>query len=478
MSDMRLNRLHGVSRRAFLGGATLTGAGVLLAACGLQAGPSDGSGDMEKADAPAKEDGKAPASEGAEAVLFWQWGTTYVPGFDVLVGEYNEMQDEVDLTVENPTGGYWDKVLAALAAQTGPDLFLMNGVNIKSWITGGRVNADLSQYVSSDQQATADLGAALASFVDWYSSDGKASGTPWNYSTSNTQYNQDHVVAAGLTPPAELGDGWDWNAYQEYAEKLTQREGENITRFGSGHLHGIETGWGNFIQMNGGSVLSEDRSRCVIASQEAIDAVQFCVDMVQKHRVAPTRDEYTALRGENNLHPAYFLNQGLVSIHSAGDWYFNRYFEDPDLNWDVTFLAKSPNTGQTGNNSNFRGTVMNAASNNPDAAWKWMAHSITKPVQDRMVELFNEVPGRLDSALEFYTSTEAAGPPASRAMLEDSLRATISLPTHDVVTWQQMIREGVNPSMHPIFDNEITVAEGLKQLQDQLNSIIDDAGSG
>ena len=469
--------LHGLSRRAFLGGAALSGAGVLLAACGMQAGPTGESGDMQQADAPAKEEAKAPAAEGAEAVLFWQWGSTYVPGFDVLVNEYNEMQDEVDLTVENPSG-YWDKVLAALAAQTGPDIFLMNGVNIKSWITGGRVATDLSQYVSGDKQATDDLAAALPSFVDWYSTDGKASGTPWNYSTSNTQYNVDHVVAAGLAPPAELGDGWDWNAMQEYGEKLTQREGENITRFGQGHLHGIETGWGNFIQMNGGSVLSEDRSKCVIATQESIDAVQFCVDMVHKHRVAPTPDEYTALRGENRIHPAYFLNQGLVSIHAAGDWYFNRYFEDPALNWDVTFLAKSPNTGQTGNNSNFRGTVMNAASNNPDAAWKWMAHSITKSVQDRVVELFNEVPARLDSAIAFYTNTEAAGPPASRAMLEDSLRATISLPTHDVVTWTQMIREAVNPNMTPIFANEITVPEGLNQLQDQLNSIIDDAGSG
>ena len=465
-----------VSRRTFLGGAALSGAGVLLAACGMQSGPSD-DGEMAQDDAPAKEGGDAPASDGAEAVLFWQWGSTYVPGFDVLVGEYNEMQDEVDLTVENPSD-YWDKVLAALAAQTGPDIFLMNGVNIKSWITGGRVDADLSRYVSGDKQATDDLAAALPSFVDWYSKDGNVAGTPWNYSTSNTQYNVDHVVAGGLTPPAELGDGWDWNAYQEYAERLTQREGENITRFGSGHLHGIETGWGNFIQMNGGSVLSEDRSRCVIHSQESIDAVQYCVDMVQKHRVAPTRDEYTALRGENRLHPAYFMNQGLVSIFSAGDWYFNRYFEDPALNWDVTFLAKSPNTGQTGNNSNFRGTVMNAASTNPDAAWKWMAHSITKPVQDRVVELFNEVPARLSSGLEFYASTENAGPPASRAMLGDSLRATISLPTHDVVTWVQMIREAINPNMHPIFDGEITVAEGLKQLQDTLNAIIDDAGSG
>ena len=468
--------VRGVSRRAFLGGATLSGAGVLLAACGLQAGPTGESGDMQKADAPAKEEAKTSMSEGAVAVLLWQWGTTYVPGFDTLVADYNQIQEEVALTVEQPSG-YWDSVLAAIAAQTGPDIFLMNGVNIKSWATGGRVVADLSQYIASDKQATDDLAVALPSFVEWYSQDGKATGTPWNYSTSNTQYNVDHVVAAGLTPPAELGDGWDWNALQEYAEKLTQRDGENITRFGSGHLHGIETGWGNFIQMNGGSVLNEDRSRCVIASPEAVDAVQFCVDMVQKHRVAPTRDEYTALRGENRLHPSAFLISGVVSVFSAGDWYFNRYKDHPDLKWDVTFLAKSPSTGETGNNSNFRGTVMNPVTENPDAAWKWMAHSLTKPVQDRIVELFNEVPARLDSALEYYTSTEKSGPPPSRAMLEDSLRATISLPTHDVVTWQQMIREGVNPSMNPIFNNEIGVAEGLRQMQDQINAQFDAAAS-
>ncbi len=476
MADEKLIRAYGVSRRTFLGGAALAGAGTLLAACGMQAGSSDDGGEMAEAEAPAEGEASEAMAEGAVPVLLWQWGTTYVPGFETLVAEYNEMQEEVALTVEQPSG-YWDSVLAAIAAQTGPDIFLMNGVNIKSWITGGRVVGDLSQYFATDQQATEDLGAALPSFVDWYSTDGHASGTPWNYSTSNTQYNVEHVVAAGLTPPAELGDGWDWNAMQEYGEKLTMRDGENITRFGQGHLHGIETGWGNWIQMNGGSVLNEDRSRCVIASPEAIDAVQFCVDMVQKHRVAPTREEYTAMR-EGGLHPSALMVSGLVSIFSAGDWYFNRYKDQPDLNWDVTFLPKSPNTGQTGNNSNFRGTVMNPQTEVPDAAWQWLAHSLTKPVQDRIVELFNEVPARLDSALEFYTSTEKSGPPPSRAMLEDSLRATIALPTHDVVTWQQMIREGINPSMNPIFDNEIGVAEGLKQIQDQLNALIDQAGSG
>lgn len=476
MADEKLIRGYGVSRRTFLGGAALAGAGTLLAACGMQAGSGGDGEEMAQDDAPAQEESKAPAAEGATAVLLWQWGTTYVPGFETLVGEYNEIQEEVDLTVEQPSG-YWDSVLAAIAAQTGPDIFLMNGVNIKSWITGGRVVGDLSQYFATDQQATEDLGAALPSFVDWYSTDGHASGTPWNYSTSNTQYNVEHVVAAGLTPPAELGDGWDWNAMQEYGEKLTMRDGENITRFGQGHLHGIETGWGNWIQMNGGSVLNEDRSRCVIASPEAIDAVQFCVDMVQKHRVAPTREEYTAMR-EGGLHPSALMVSGLVSIFSAGDWYFNRYKDQPDLDWDVTFLPKAPTTGQTGNNSNFRGTVMNPQTEVPDAAWQWLAHSLTKPVQDRIVELFNEVPARLDSALEYYTSTEKSGPPPSRAQLEDSLRATIALPTHDVVTWQQMIREGINPSMNPIFDNEIGVAEGLKQIQDQLNALIDQAGSG
>ena len=465
----------GVSRRTFLGGAALSGAGVLLAACGMEAGPSDEGGEMSGDDAPAEGEAKAPAAEGSTAVLLWQWGTTYVPGFETLVGEYNEIQEEVALAVDRPSG-YWDSVLAAIAAQTGPDIFLMNGVNIKSWINGGRVVGDLSQYLAADQQATEDLNAALPSFVDWYSTDGAPSGTPWNYSTSNTQYNVEHVVAAGLTPPAELDDGWDWNAMQEYGEKLTQRDGENITRFGQGHLHGIETGWGNFIQMNGGSVLNEDRTRCTLASEEAIDAVQFCVDLVQKHRVAPTRDEYTAMR-EGGLHPSALMISGLVSIFSAGDWYWNRYKDQPDLNWDVTFLPKAPNTGETGNNSNFRGTVMNPQTEVPDAAWQWLAHSLTKPVQDRIVELFNEVPARLDSALELYTSTEKSGPPPSRALLEDSLRATISLPTHDVVTWQEMIREGINPSFHAMFDNQIGVAEGMRQAQDQINALFDAAGS-
>ena len=77
------------------------------------------------------------------------------------MSEYNQLQEEVALTVDRPSG-YWDSVLAAIAAQTGPDIFLMNGVNIKSWASGGRVVTDLSQYIASDKQATDDLAEALA----------------------------------------------------------------------------------------------------------------------------------------------------------------------------------------------------------------------------------------------------------------------------------------------------------------------------
>ncbi len=349
----------------------------------------------------------------------------------------------------------------------------MNGVNTKSWAFSQRVMLDLSPYLSRDKEAAASIQAILSSFADWYTYNGKPIGTPWNYSTSHIGYNLDHVTEAGLVPPAELGDKWDWNALREYAEKLTKREGGKVTHFGYWSQDGIETGWGNFVLANGGSMLDAERKRSVIASPEAIEAVQYCVDFVLKSQTSPTPEQITDLR--QGQHPSHVFMIGAISMTTQGDWYWNRYKNDPNLTWDVTFIAKSPKTGKTGNNSNFRGTVMNPASKVLDASWSWLSHSISKPVQDRIVSLFNEVPARLDSAEENYLNPEKSGAPPSRKMLLDSLKATVALPTHDIVTWTQMIREGINPNMANIWAGKVTVAEGLRQMQDQLNALFEDA---
>ncbi|MGH2369138.1 MAG: ABC transporter substrate-binding protein, partial [Chloroflexota bacterium] len=179
----------------------------LLAACGAGAGGS-----------------QPAAPEGARVTgttEFWQWGTSYNPGFQTLTDEFNEKKSGVTVDFLPAADDYWDKLTAALAGDVGPDVFLMN-TNARAWWAQGQLR-DLSDLVKRDKAASNDHGATLKAFDEWYRPDGKISGMPWDYSTISTDFNLAHLKEAGLTSPADLGDKWTWTTLLEYAQKLTKR---------------------------------------------------------------------------------------------------------------------------------------------------------------------------------------------------------------------------------------------------------------
>jgi len=196
-----------------------------------------------------------PAASAAPAgapgsVDFWQWGTGYVPGFDTLVKAYNDAGPKGKVGASNPSD-YWNKVVTSEAGGAGPDVFLMNNVNFKQWSLTQNVT-DLSSYLGVDKAASASLAAMLQSAVDWYHYKGKLMGVPWDYSTGVLIYNTELLKTVNLSSPADAGKSWDWNMLRDYATKLTQKSGSNITRSGVWINNGLENGWYTFSLANGG----------------------------------------------------------------------------------------------------------------------------------------------------------------------------------------------------------------------------------
>ncbi len=75
------------SRRAFVqGGLFFGGSALLLAACGAPMQPAAPAEEKPATQAPTQKAAAAPKAAGRTPVLFWQWGVTYVEGFDTLTG--------------------------------------------------------------------------------------------------------------------------------------------------------------------------------------------------------------------------------------------------------------------------------------------------------------------------------------------------------------------------------------------------------
>jgi multiple sugar transport system substrate-binding protein len=439
----------GATRRRLLGAGVLAGSAITLAACGQTPGGATGS----------------TAEQAKGSALFWQWGAGYVDGFQIMIKEYNAKGNGITINfdpgvVSTSTTSYWDKLTAALAGSVGPDVYLMN-TNARTWGSQGLMR-QVDDLIKKDKTANELNQSSNKAFQQWYDIGGKQMGWPWDYSCIITAYNVAHLKEAGLKLPSELGDKWDWATFRDYAQRLTKPG----SRWGAHPAYGDESGWLNFIRANGGDYLSEDRKKALLGSPQAIEAMEFLVNLVVKDRAVPTRQESTTNNGTVDM-----LINGQISMGTYGDWSMTDFQKKGASNfeWDIAPIPFK--NGKTGNSANLRSLVINSQSKNVDQAFDFMKFMLTKPVQDRIPQLFGEVPARLDSANEIYASPEKAGPPKGRATLKASILATKALPAADK-TPPADFRNLANALINDAFDGKIAVKDAMTQAQEQINALL------
>lgn len=457
-SAMRLTRRKILNAIPLLGSTVLAACRVANTGGGRQGG--------------AEEQGNISAKPGT--VVFWHWGTlgadNYFEGFRGVVEQFMQKYPSIKVEHDMPTG-YWDKMVASIAAGTAPDVFLINSTRNREWANNGTLN-DISAFLNKDRAAARDVQAVIKVFTDWYTVQGKLYGIPWDYSTIATVFNLAHLREAGLQLPAQLGDRWNWELTAEYAQKLTRREGERV-RWGFTAIASTETGWYNFVVANGGAMFDQEGKKCTIASPQSIEATQFLVDMIHKSRISPTRQELSNAGGVVKA-----MQSGVASITTNGDWNF-KPLADPSvpLEWDVSYIPRSPRTNRTASIANLRGLVQSPGTKVPEQAWLLMTFMLRKEIQDTIPSIWQEVPARLDSALEHYTDPAKAGPPQNRRALADSIKSVTPLPAHD---WTPITRlsETWTPILNDMWDGKVGVSEGLRRMQDDVQRVIDEFQKG
>ncbi len=443
------------TRRTLLGaGAGLVG--IAAVACG-------GAGESGEA--------KPAANLPPATVNFWHWGTVgadnYLPTFQQVSDKFMATNPKIKVENQMPAD-YDNKLVVGLASDTAPDVFLQRGPNARQWFNAGTTR-DVQAYVSKDKNAANELKSVIKVFTDYYTVNGKLIGVPWDYSTIATVFNLDHVKEAGLTLPAQLGDKWDWNMALEYAQKMTKKNA-NPMRWGIFSEATGETGWYNFIAANGGAFFDQ-QGKAVINSPAATEATQWLVDLIHKHQLSPTRQEVGTIAASNQK--IVGMQQGRLSITFNGDWNFQPLGQGgTGLTWDVSYIPRAPRTKKTASIGNLRGLVVSQATKIPEQAWAFTAFTLKKDVQEIIPPQLQEVPAREDVALSLYADPAKVGPPQNRKALADAIKAVTPLPWHDTAPrseWGAIVDKWRND----MWDNKVTVQEGMRQMQDELQKSVD-----
>ncbi|MFP5115387.1 ABC transporter substrate-binding protein [Bacillaceae bacterium C204] len=206
----------------------------------------------EKASGSKTEDGKT-------VVEFWcSWGDSKKDYFDKWINKFNESQDKIVVKATYIAGDAWDqRITAAQAAGTGPDVMTMNYGKIAYSADQGKIKA-LDEYI--DATKWDDL-------YDWsndmVSVNGKHYAYPFNAEPGSILlYRKDFFEEAGLDPenPPKT-----WDELIEYGKKLTNDKHYGLTAAGTT----ADMAWSHWGMqaMMGGLAINDDWSKATVNSE-------------------------------------------------------------------------------------------------------------------------------------------------------------------------------------------------------------------
>lgn len=379
--------VKGMTRRTLAGAAGGLGA-ALLAACGPAIGTSQEASKKDRAPVKLTTNIQSPASA--------TW-----PAYEAADRAIRETYPW--LTMEYLGGASASftamaKMVVDAAGGSLPDMVYAQGTQIQYYINN-KIVVSMAPYLNRDKAF--DLSDFPKVALDMYSRAGQLYAIPYDHGPNMLWYNADLFRRSGVKPP---DDKWTWDDVVDAARRLTvEAQGQWGILDG-----GPNAGWAmdSYIAPWGGRFVDETETRTQIASQGAIQAVQYWMDLFHKHKVNPLPGTFQGTADDLYL-------QGKVAMRVGGPWTYrgwiakNISFESPIANWPI-----GP-TGKRISSSMGSGYPITATSKHRDETWLYEAELLGKDPNRSLLHQFVKTglgtPVRF-STMKEYEKSKAAMP--------------------------------------------------------------------
>lgn len=404
----------------------------------------------------------AAGQEGERVVIRYSfWGLPE----EVLVQEQLEAAFEADhpnidvqLDHVSIAGDFAANMLTQIAGGNPPDVFYLGEALVPSFANRG-VLLDLTPFVERDG---VDLSQYWEPTVDPVVD---SEGHMWAFPKDNTPfmiyYNKRMFDEAGVAHPDV---DWTWDEFVATAQQLTtDTDGDgDIDQWGIG----ADTWWAPYIATiygNGGSVLNEDQSECLLTEPAATEAIQALANLLTgENAVSPSPEALTDM-GVGTID---LFRSGQTAMFMAGRWgsFFIRELEDP---WGA---VPYPYISTPSNITLFVNLVIPATSAHPEEAWEFV-----KFVTSEQGQRINSPTGLGLPVLRDLTSDGESwmleGEP------EENVEAYVtaferarSLPFH--AQWAETIDEIAARELDAVWRGQITASEVAPSICAQIAPII------
>ncbi len=283
----------------------------------------------------ARKKGPQYTADGKIKIIFWHSMAGRLGEIlNSMVDEFNKDNKDGIFVKTEFIGEYAtlnQKIAAAVFAEIPPHIAQV----FETWtlkLKNEEAIVALDKYMDSSEVGI-DKNDIVPSLLKNVTIDGKVYSMPFNKSIPALYYNKRLFEAAGLDPQKPPVT---WDQFVDYGRKLTmlERKGflfneyinfldyEKIHGEGSfpPHGSGYTVIWGNafisdpwsfenYICQNGGKILSDDGKKALINSEEAIEAADYLVNKMKKHRFA--------LRTSGREHQNEFVAERVAMIEGT-----------------------------------------------------------------------------------------------------------------------------------------------------------------
>jgi len=377
----------------------------------------------------------------------WAWQI----GLDKVKAKYPEIDVKLEFCPYDDTAV---KIMAQAAAGNVPDLIMASNEHTPI-LSCSLLLLDLNPFIDKEPDVNPDdfsKGVAQG-FNMW----GHWWGFPYDQSTYAVFYNKQMFDDAGVPyPPSEGKQPWSWDKFVETAVALTKPEKQQWGAWypGGQYLDSC------MIYSAGGRNFDDQLRNCIIASKESADGLQAVVDLMHKHKAAPTPAETAG--GEVD----YFAS-GLAAMHIQGQWDLQAKNAQCNFPFDIAYLPILKNKrGVTGGS----GFCISASTTHRDEAWKWLKEYTSKEVLSVMVGRTGRgIPARW-SATPAYL--EAGGRAKYPSVFIEQLDWAFN--DRSVVAYYEFI-DSYNKHLEPIFSTgQGDILAALDTIQTETNKAMDE----
>jgi len=324
----------------------------------------------------------APEEPPAEPVEITAWTFTYQPfvdGLTAMAEDFNASQSDYVVNVEVfDWGNYWDKIAAAVATGTGPDVF-----HAYTGYLGGYVSQGVLQSLPEDAYPLDEM----APMVLDGKIDGKLWAAPMGVRTFGYVYNPDYMEEAGVEPPKT------WEEEIPVAEALTKFDEDGNLLVAGEYIGPHWEGYSQFqirCYQAGGSPVSDDLRTATWDDPACIEAFEFLTSKATEHEI------YIEGFLENSI--AAF-SQGGVGGFIAPSGVVGA-LQEQETPWAVAPFPAGPDNDATLGNFWPLVITQQAQDDKWDAALAFSQYATTPEANRIWARLTGDVPALLDVAAE------------------------------------------------------------------------------